>query len=787
MKDLGKKGAFYLGRTINPATGKTGSDLLFDSKDLTTHAVCVGMTGSGKTGMGITILEEAGLNKIPAIVIDPKGDLSNLLLTFPDLTPEEFSPWIDQAEAERKGIDNAAYSKQVASMWKEGLAKWNENGERIKKFRDSVDLTIYTPASEAGIPISILNSFTAPPKEERLDSAQLRDRVLSICSSLLALLGITADPIKSREHILISNILMHAWQNGQDLNIASLIQQIQRPPFVKIGALDVDTFYPPKERMELSISLNNLLASPGFQIWMEGEPLNIKNLLYTEKGKPKISIISIAHLSDSERMFFVTLLLNEFISWMRHQEGSSSLRTVLYMDEIFGFFPPTAAPPSKLPMLTLLKQARAFGIGIVLVTQNPVDLDYKGLSNCGTWFIGKLQTERDKTRVLEGLRIASNGDIDTNTLDKMIALTGNRIFIMRSVHQKDPVVFETRWTLSYLRGPLTLSQIALLMHKSEVPVASKTTTPSAITQQSAATSSIKPMAPIGIEEYFINAKSGHSPVRYEPKVMAIGRLHFVDTKNKVDLWKEICFALPAENEGKAVDWENGVNLENLKNQLQKNPAPQSYFEELPSGLMQEKTYRGLEKTFAESLYQHQRLSLFLAPQINMISKAEESKEDFQARAFEAFKEKHEDQIKKIQNKYSEKIDALKARIQRIQEKANNRTHKAWMQKIQAFISFCTTLLSAFFGQRRITKKTISETGTTFRRASRITEDDRLASDAQEELKNSQQQLQDLEDEMNREIFPSSLNSGEINIETLSIHPRKSDISVEKIALIWWAQ
>ncbi|MCE5293540.1 MAG: DUF87 domain-containing protein, partial [Chlamydiales bacterium] len=413
MEAFEKAGMFYLGKAVDPKTGKvTDSYTLYDSKNFTTHAVCVGMTGSGKTGLGITLLEEAALDKTPAIIIDPKGDLGNLLLAFDNLSADEFMPWVDKTEADKKDLSVKKYAQEVADSWKKGLESWGESAKRVQAFNNSVEKVIYTPASTMGRPLSILHSFTAPPVEQLKDVQGIRDKVQSITSSLLGLLGITADPIKSKEHILISTIVDQAWKKGHDVDIATLIQQIQKPPFSKIGALDIDTFYPPKERMELSIQLNNLLASPGFQAWMQGEPLDIQRLLYTPEGKPKLSIISIAHLSDAERMFFVTLLLNECITWMRQQPGTSSLRALLYMDEIFGYFPPSAMPPSKLPMLTLLKQARAYGLGIVLVTQNPVDLDYKGLANCGTWFIGKRHTERDNMRVIEGLNMASNGELD---------------------------------------------------------------------------------------------------------------------------------------------------------------------------------------------------------------------------------------------------------------------------------------------------------------------------------------------------------------------------------------
>ncbi len=557
MKDFDKPGSFYLGKLVDPLTEKSQDKLLlYDSKNFTTHAVCVGMTGSGKTGLGITIIEEAALDKIPSLIIDPKGDLTNLLLTFPGLSEKEFLPWVDNAEAEKNEMPLDQYAESIAKSWKDGLEAWGESSKRIQKLRDNVEMTIYTPASNAGVPLSILSSFAAPSKELLLDKDAVRGKILSTASSLLGLLGIEANPIKSREHILISSIISQAWYNGIDLNIETLIQQVQKPPFDKIGTMDLDTFFPPKERLALSINLNNLLASPGFHAWMEGEALDIQKLLYTNEGKPKLAILYIAHLSEAERMFFVTLLLNEFLSWMRQQPGTSGLRALLYMDEIFGFFPPTAMPPSKTPMLTLLKQARAYGVGIVLATQNPVDLDYKGLSNCGTWFIGKLQTERDKARVIDGLNAASNGELDAKTLDKILGSIGKRVFLMRTIYEKDPILFQTRWTLSYLRGPLTLAQIETLTDKTSIP-STRLDKPSSDNEL---VSTIKPNAPFGVEEFFIKRDLSGQPGHYKPYVMGIAKLHFVDSKYKIDQWINICKIAQVEQGSKTVLWESGKVL-----------------------------------------------------------------------------------------------------------------------------------------------------------------------------------------------------------------------------------
>ena len=397
MQDFEKLGVFYLGRHKD-----NDGLLLYDSKDLVTHAVCVGMTGSGKTGLCIGLLEEAAIDGIPAIVVDPKGDLSDLLLTFPSLAPSDFEAWVNTDEARTQGVDAKTFAAQQAALWKEGLAKWGQDGARIQRLRDAADFAIYTPASSAGLQVSILKSLSAPPETVRDDREVYRDLISGVASSLLSMAGVDADPLKSREHILVSALLDKAWSAGADMDLAALIAQIQQPPVEKLGVMDVNTFFPPKDRFELAMQFNNLLASPGFAAWLEGEPLEIDRLLWTSSGKPRISIFSIAHLSDAERMFFVSLLLNRMLSWVRAQPGSTSLRALFYMDEIFGYFPPVAMPPSKKPMLTLLKQARAFGVGMVLATQNPMDLDYKGLANTGTWFVGRLQTQNDVDRLIDG-------------------------------------------------------------------------------------------------------------------------------------------------------------------------------------------------------------------------------------------------------------------------------------------------------------------------------------------------------------------------------------------------
>ena len=614
MQDYEKLGVFYLGKTYDMETRQIQDDLLlYDAKDLTTHAVCVGMTGSGKTGLCLSLLEEAAIDGIPSICIDPKGDLGNLLLAFPNLLPADFRPWIDPADATRAGLSPDDYSVKMAKVWKDGLTAWGQPIDRIKRYRDAVDISIYTPASNAGLPLTVLKSFSVPPAAILENSESMRERVASAASGLLALLGSDADPMQSKEHILLSTILDRSWRAGKDVDLGGLIRLIQKPNFDKVGVMDLESFYPSKERFAFAMTLNNLIASPGFQAWMEGEPLDIQRLMYTPEGKPRLTIISIAHLSDSERMFFVTILLNEMVTWMRSQSGTSSLRAILYMDEIFGYFPPTANPPSKTPMLTLLKQARAFGLGVVLATQNPVDLDYKGLSNAGTWFLGRLQTERDKARVLEGLEgalTAAGAKFDRGKMEKILAGLGNRVFLMNNVHEDRPVVFQSRWALSFLRGPVNRDDIAKLMadKKSLLP-ASK---PATASLGDSSAGGMHPILPPGITEAFLVRQSsllGDTKLLYRPGILASIRVRFVQASAGIDSLQDLTVFLPAVEKVSPTMFDDALIEANPEPEHQSQAEPEANFADLPAELNRAKTYTELQSALKDHVYKTQKLSV----------------------------------------------------------------------------------------------------------------------------------------------------------------------------------
>ncbi|HJS74543.1 MAG TPA: DUF87 domain-containing protein, partial [Vicinamibacteria bacterium] len=517
MSSFEKLGVFYLGRPYDPAARAAGpSPLLYDSKDLTTHGLIVGMTGSGKTGLAIVLLEEAALDGIPSIVIDPKGDMSNLALRFPELGPQNFLPWIEPREAASRGVSEEELARETARTWEEGIGAWGQSRERVGALADAGAVDVYTPGSASGRPLAVLRSLSAPPAALRQDEDALRERIVNAVSGLLGLIGLDADPVTSREHVLLASLLDRAWRGGEDASLESLLKSIQTPPFQKLGVLDLESFYPERDRFVLAARLNSLLASPAFAAWREGEPLDVQRLLYGTDGRPRTAVLSIAHLSDAQRMFFVTLLLNEVIGWMRAQEGTGSLRAILYMDEIFGFFPPIAAPPSKAPMLTLLKQARAFGLGVVLATQNPVDLDYKGLANIGTWFLGRLQTERDRERLLEGLASASGG-FDRAKTEEILSSLEKRVFLMQNVHEDAPVVFQSRWALSYLRGPLTLEQVKRLGGRALARE------PEAAAPSPEARGGERPLVPSSIAQCFLGSEG---PV-YRPALLATAQVHYV--------------------------------------------------------------------------------------------------------------------------------------------------------------------------------------------------------------------------------------------------------------------
>lgn len=784
-----KLGLFYLGKEVETKSLQTTENLfLYKSKHFTTHAAIIGMTGSGKTGLGISIIEEAAIDKIPSIVIDPKGDMGNLLLAFPELKPEDFQKWIDPSEAENKGIDPAVYAANTAKDWEEGLKSFSQGKDRIGLYKNSSDFSIYTPGSSAGIPISVLSSFDVPSQDVLNDPDTFASIVNSTVMGLLSLINIDADVLTSKEYILLAAIFTHFWKNNKNLSLEEIIGYITNPPFEKIGVLSLNHFYPQKERFELAMLLNNILSSPGFSMWLEGERLDIQNLLYSKEGNPKVSIISIAHLDNSQRMFFVTLFLNKYISWMRQQRGTSSLRTLLYMDEIFGFFPATSSPPSKKPMLLMLKQARAYGVGIVLATQNPVDLDYKGLSNIGSWFLGRLQTRQDRDRVVDGLIKNSDNFLGKSEIESLLANMKKRTFLLKSAHLDQVPLLETRWVLSYLRGPLSSIEIKKLMEdknelfsekkveENEVPLKQET--------RYSGTTEVMPLLSDKIKQYFLNNPTFSEDIIYEPRILLNGKVRFYNQSKKIDQKEEISLKVPVHKDMVDINLDDALPNENDVHVYDLKPFEQARYSLLPSFLEKTKDTKIIEDKFKNFLYDTKRVELYNCKELKLLSKPEESLSDFKSRLMDLIREEKDEAIEKLTEKYAKKEEKLENKYAKLLEKLEKEEADVKTATTQSALSIGSSVLGALLG--RTTIGTLGTSVTGLNKASRILEQKKDVELVKKNIEKLTEDIKDLEEELkdNIEEMSEKYDIENYNIETISIKPKKSDIFGIKVALLW---
>ena len=789
MQIYEKLGLFYIGKNVNPRSQEiTENYLLYDSKDLVTHAVCVGMTGSGKTGLCIALLEEAAIDNIPAIIVDPKGDLTNLALLFPDLKAENFRPWINEDEAAQKGVAPDDYAREQADLWRKGLADWGQDATRIRMLLDKADIAIYTPGSNAGLPLSVLKTFAAPSRDLVEDTELFRQRISTTVSGLLGLLGFQADPLQSREHILISNILEAAWGSGESLDLASLIQRIQSPPLQRVGVFDLDSFYPAQERYKLAMMLNNLLAAPGFESWMEGEPLEISNLLFTAAGKPRLSILSIAHLSDAERMFFVTLLLNQLLGWMRGQPGTSSLRALFYMDEIFGYFPPVSEPPSKRPLLTLLKQARAFGLGLVLTTQNPVDLDYKGLANTGTWFIGRLQTENDKQRLIDGLA-GVGGNIDLKEVSTILSGLKKRVFLMHDVHEDRPVLLNTRWTLSYLRGPLTRQQIKQVMgeKKAKTELGVQEPAKALIQTWTAAPSptlSSRPQLPPGASELFLPLgaqPSSSGQLVLHPSLAALGQAAIFDNKLGISTAEAVGHFLELGEDTIGLLWDKAVPFSMKVEDLSREPQANASFLTLPANAL--RFLKTADKDYGDFLFRTFQMNLWKSTLFQVLSKPGELEKDFRIRLTQEAREKRDAMLERLRQKYAAKISTLEQQAMLAQQRLEREQEQYKEQMASTAISIGATILGGLFGRKSMQ---IGRATTSARSASRTYYEKMDIERAKQQVEMALSRRKELDQQMQEEAArtTSNLDPSLETLQQIALRPKRKDISIQWSGILW---
>ncbi|MDN5125069.1 DUF87 domain-containing protein [Aliarcobacter butzleri] len=761
--------------------------LVYKNKDLLTHAAIIGMTGSGKTGLGISLLEEAAIDNIPSIIIDPKGDMTNLLLTFPSLQGSDFEPWIEEQDASNNGLSVKEFAQNTANLWKNGLERDFQNASRIEKLKNCADFTIYTPGSDAGVQISILSSFKAPNKEVVEDNDLLVSLINSTVSSILSLIEEKSDTT-SKESILISSIFMNYFKENKDLTLEELITLIVTPPFSKIGIFDLETFFAQSERLKLALKLNNIIANPSFKTWIEGETLDISNLLYDETGKAKVSIFSIAHLNDSQRMFFVTLLLNQMVAWMRRQEGTTSLKALLYMDEIFGYFPPNSNPPSKQPMLTLLKQARSFGIGIILSTQNPVDIDYKGLANIGTWFIGRLQTKQDKEKVIDGLSSANEGNLNKDEVMNLISNLEKRNFILKNINEDGIKIFETRWALSYLKGPISKDGIKKLMSekkKQNIPT-QKVENENQTTQINIEKGIPKPIITSNLTEKYLYS-SQNSAYYLQPYLICSCGVHYIDAPKNIDFEEKISYKIYLDENMKNIDFEEKEELGN--NSFEEKEKPNSFYYELPSFVQKEKDLKIIEKDFTDYIYRNSKLTLYKNEFLKITSKQTESLNDFKIRLQDRLNEKIDLEVEKLKVKFVKENDSIEIKLSKLYEKLQKEELQATSTTTDTIISIGTSLLGAFFGNSVINKTNIGKVATSAKGASKILKERNDVKQVENEILELQQQKEALKTLLENEIEKINLanQSSNFPIEEIFIKPKRSDIYNTKLALLWQEQ
>jgi hypothetical protein len=789
VSDFEKLGLFYLGRELDPDTkSRSNTPLLYDASDLVTHGVIVGMTGSGKTGLGIDLIEECAIDAVPVIAIDPKGDLGNLLLTFPKLAAEDFLPWVNPDEARRAAQTVEAFAAAEASRWSKGLAEWGQDGTRIERLRDAAEFALYTPGSSSGRPLSIMKSFAAPDPEIVNDAELLQDRVSTAATSVLTLAGIDAEPIKSREHVLLANLFTNSWRAGRDLDLASLIAEIQSPPIARVGVLDLESFFPSHDRFALAMQLNQLLAAPGFGAWLEGEALDIDRLLYGLNGRPRVSVISIAHLDDQERMFFVSLLLNEIVGWMRSQRGTSSLRALVYFDEIFGFLPPVANPPSKPPLLTLLKQARAFGLGVVAATQNPVDLDYKALSNAGTWMLGRLQTERDKARVLDGLEGAAGTagtGFDRAQIDRLLSSLGKRQFLLHNVHEKEPVLFETRWALSYLRGPLGRDEINRLTGAPKAPKTSSAISGEQVDPPKLAKGEFAseggPLLNPSIEQFFVPDST-----EYVPMLMGTARVSYSDSKIGLDETRDVTVVTPFADGPVAVNWDQAELADFSVNELSKTAPDGATFGPLPAAAAKPKNYATWKKDFAQWIAQSQSIELFKSARAKLVSAPEESEREFRIRLQSDAREARDAALARVREKYASKMVTLQDRIRRAEHTVQVQSQQATGAKMGAAVSIGATIFGALLGRKVVSTGTLGRATTAARGMGRISKEAQDVARATENVAALTTQLGELETAMAADLQSVSADWDLSNepFERVLVKPKRGGVSVQLVALVW---
>ena len=792
-------GELFLGGHVDPSSHeRTGDEIKIDTDIFTTHGVIVGMTGSGKTGLGVVLLEEVLSSGLPALVIDPKGDLTNLCLTFPALSPTEFRPWIDEAQAKAAGATPDEFAQQQSELWTKGLLGWGYTTQNITDLRATTDFTIYTPGSQSGVPVNIVGSLQVP--DDMSDAEIVGDEIEGYVSGLLGLVGIQADPLSSREHILLSNLINHSWSAGKALDLPTLVGLVGNPPIRKLGVFELDQFFPPADRMKLAMQLNGLLASPSFAAWAQGPALDIQSMLYTADGSPRCAIVTTAHLSDEERQFVTSLVLAKLVTWMRRQSGTTDLRAMLYMDEVAGYLPPTANPPTKKPIMTLMKQARAFGVGVVLSTQNPVDIDYKALSNAGTWMIGRLSTERDKARLLEGLKSAA-GNVDIDSVDDTISGLGKREFVLRVPGKDGTSVFTTRWAMSYLRGPMTRDQISELMAAERAEA--ETTAPTAAAADGAS-ATVTPSDEIGDDETTVMPEvADGTPVRWidtaapwlesaggdprgrrlEAAIVARVQLRYDETK--ADLVHDEEFECVITPLGETVDVSRTLAVDYDDRDLRTEPTGATVYRMTDAKLTNKTFFSGIERDLRDHLVRSMNIEVPANPTLKLYGRPGETTEEFGVRCGRAADELADADIAKLRDKYEAKVTRLRDQIEAAQDRVDVLEEESNSKRNSELLSTAGSVLGGLLGGKS-RGGLLGKLGTAAGRRGRTKASKERVDAAENKVERLQEKLEELEADLAEDVteIDAKWLDAAADVDTLRVPLEKTDVKVTQLVLAW---
>jgi hypothetical protein len=804
----------FLGGTIDGATHARTTDdatshISVATDELTTHGVIVGMTGSGKTGLGVIVIEEALRSGLPVIAIDPKGDLTNLCLTFPDLAATDFRPWIDDAQARNAGKTPDQFAADQAALWKKGLADWGLGGSDIGELRSRTDFSIYTPGSESGVPVNIVGSLQVPP--DMSDLEVVGDEIEGFVTGLLGLVGVDADPLSSREHILLSNLINHSWSEGRALDLMTLVGMIATPPIRKLGVFELDQFFPEADRMKLAMQLNGLLASPSFAAWAAGPPLDIGSMLFTPQGAPRCAIITTAHLSDDERQFVTSLVLSKLVTWMRRQSGTTDLRAMLYMDEVAGYLPPTANPPTKKPIMLLMKQARAFGVGVVLSTQNPVDIDYKAISNAGTWMIGRLQTDRDKARLLDGMSSASGG-VDVDAIGDTISGLGKREFVLRRAGQDRPEVFTTRWAMSYLRGPMTRDQIGRLMdaERVEVEVAAAPAPSSGVVGRPTPVPGAAPGEPVlaDDESAVMPDVADGTAVRWADvaspwlaevggdsrgtrlAAAAVARVSLRYDEARADLVHDDEFECVLFPLGEQVDASQMVRVDYDDRDLRPTPPDMPVYRLTEAKVANKTFWSSLDKAIRDQLVRTSTVEIRSNQGLKLFGRPGEQADAFEARCLKSADDRAEAEIASLRDKYETRAKRLRDQIDGLEDRIDVLEEQSKSTRNSELLSTAGSVLGGLLGGSKskggLLGGLLGDAGTAARRRGRTGAAGERVDAAQNKLERLTDDLEALEAELASEIIEIDRKWMDLanDSSTIEVGLESSDVKVVQLTLTW---